>query len=206
MQAPWGFASGLIKSRLRIALSWGIKRSMKRLIFALFLTLNIWAHAADETVSTSQRHRNPAIRGVYVGLGPAALWNLNSVGVAYYVTAGYGFDTDFAIFKLGAELFGRAGAIGLVGSLGANFFPLGTSDSGFDPYLGLDFGFGTSRTADALFSGQWVDGFVLGPNLGVMLMRTSDVNLDIGAKWGFFTSSGALGSPSYAVLRVALHF
>ncbi len=174
----------------------------------LFVTI---AARAEEVASPASSNsvssdRQLALRGYYFGIGPVALSNLNATGVGYYLTAGYGFDVETVVIRLGTEFFGKSGALGMTAGLGASFFPLHDKNIGVDPYIGFDFGFGTTRTSADLFRGEWVDGFVIGPTLGVHILRTADVNLDFGVKWGFFLASGTLGSPSYGVFRVALYF
>jgi hypothetical protein len=132
------------------------------------------------------------------------LWNLDASGVGIYTIAGYGFDVDRALLKLQVEFYNKGGALGFVGSIGTAYFPAFLSGPSADPYVGLDFGYGTTRTNSGLLRGTWVDGFVLGPNVGVVLFRESDVRLDVGFKWGFFFERGPFGSPSFGVFRVAL--
>jgi len=188
-----------------------VKKTFALFLLAATMLASVPARAEADTNAAPASNsvasgRKLALRGYYLGIGPAALGNLNSSGVGYYLTTGYGFDVESVVIRLGVEYFGRSGALGVTAGLGASFFPLHTKDTAVDPYIGFDFGFGTTRTNDALFRAEWVDGFVLGPTLGVHLLRTADVNLDFGFKWGFFLSSGTLGSPNYGVFRVAVYF
>lgn len=146
-------------------------------------------------------------RGYYLGLGPVGLWNLNSSGLGYYFTAGYAFDVKQVIMRLGGEFFGRAGAIGVVGGIGASYFPRALSLGDFEPFIGVDFGYGTARiNQSGSILGKWVSSFVLGPSVGLQLFRNATVNLELAVKWGFFFDEGALGKPSYSLFRASLYF
>lgn len=156
---------------------------------------------------SENRERVSALRGYYLGLGPAGLWNLNSSGLGYYFTTGYAFDFEQVAMKLGAEFFGRSGALGVVGSLGVVYFPPALNLKDITPFVGLDFGYGTSRVNNSGSTlGQWIPGLVVGPSLGVQLFRSTNVNLELALKWGFFLESGNLGRPSYSLLKASLYF
>jgi len=146
-------------------------------------------------------------RGYYFGLGPVGLWNLNSSGLGYYFTAGYAFDVKQVIMRLGGELFGREGALGVVAGLGASYFPRALSLGDFEPFIGVDFGYGTTRlNQSGSILGKWVSSFVLGPSIGLQLFRNATVNLELAVKWGFFFDAGPVGKPSYSLFRASLYF
>lgn len=163
----------------------------------------VFGEAKTVDVKEEASTKRQADKGYYLGLGPIGLWNLNSAGLGYYVTTGYAFDVDQLTMKLGGEFFGRSGALGLVGSIGISYMPSALQVTDVNPFLGLDFGYGTARVND---NGSWVAAFVLGPQAGVQLFRTANVNLELALKWGFFMSQGPMGSPSYSLFRVSLYF
>jgi hypothetical protein len=173
------------------------------LILFSFLSGPIFGETQPVEVKEESSTKRQADKGYYLGLGPIGLWNLNSAGLGYYVTTGYAFDVDQLTMKLGGEFFGRSGALGLVGSIGISYMPTGIQLTDVNPFLGLDFGYGTARVNDY---GGWVAAFVLGPQAGVQLFRTANVNLELALKWGFFMSAGQFGSPSYSLFRVSLYF
>jgi hypothetical protein len=151
--------------------------------------------------------KKKALRGTYFGLGPAGLWNLNSAGIAYYVTGGYTFDLNPVSMKFEGEFFGRLGAIGLVGGLGVSYFPNLLSSKDLSPFIGFDMGYGTARVngGSGVFE-QWVPAMVIAPSLGVQFFKNADVSLELALKWGFFLASGNAGSPSYSLLKLSFYF
>jgi hypothetical protein len=125
----------------------------------------------------------------------------------YYFTAGYAFDVKQVIMRLGGELFGREGALGVVAGLGASYFPRALSLGDFEPFIGVDFGYGTTRlNQSGSILGKWVSSFVLGPSIGLQLFRNATVNLELAVKWGFFFDAGPVGKPSYSLFRASLYF
>ena len=168
-----------------------------------FVSTSLFAESKPLETANDISTKRQAVKGYYLGLGPIGLWNLNSAGLGYYVTTGYAFDVDQLTMKLGGEFFGRSGALGLVGSIGISYMPSALEVTDVNPFLGLDFGYGTARVNEY---GDWVAAFVLGPQAGVQLFRTANVNLELALKWGFFLSSGKAGSPSYSLFRVSLYF
>lgn len=148
-----------------------------------------------------------AARGYYVGLGPVGLNRLNSSGVGYFFNGGYAFNYDQTLLKLNAEIMGRGGALILTGGIGVAYFPTNLIFQELNPFIGLDFGFGTSRIRpNETGLGEWLSGFVLGPQIGVQVFRNSDVLLEVAGKWGTFFESGSLGTPSYSALKISLFF
>lgn len=148
-----------------------------------------------------------AARGYYVGLGPVGLNGLNSSGVGYFFTGGYAFNYDQTLLKLNAEVMGRGGALVLAGGIGVAYFPQNLIFDELNPFIGLDFGLGTSRVRpNETGLGEWISGFVLGPQFGIQVFRNSDVLLEVSGKWGTFFESGSLGTPSYTALKISLYF
>jgi hypothetical protein len=166
------------------------------------------AHPQEISPVESQvEEKKSASKGYFIGLGPAGLWNLNSAGIAYYLTGGYTFDLHPVAMKVAGEFFGRNGAIGIVGGLGVSYFPNILNSKDLSPFIGFDMGYGTARVnqGSGIFE-QWVPAMVIGPALGVQFFRNADVNLELGLKWGFFLASGNAGSPSYSLLKLSFNF
>lgn len=172
----------------------------KLLIILLVTTCSLFS-------SAEQVPNNQAVRGYYVGLGPVGLNNLNSSGIGYFFNTGYAFNYVQTMLKLNMEAMGRAGAFILNGGIGFSYFPTNLIFQELNPFIGLDFGFGTSRIRpNETGLGEWISGFVLGPQLGVQVFRNSDVLLEVAGKWGTFFESGSLGTPSYTALKISLYF
>ncbi len=161
----------------------------------------------DRAKETRAELKVKATRGYYLGLGPSGLWKVNSPGLGYSFNAGYAFDFETVSMRLGGEFLGRSGAIGLIAGMGLFYFPEQISWPNFHPFMGLDLGYGTIRLNESNgVLGAWVPALVVGPSFGVNLFRSTDVNLELGFKWGFFLNSGALGNPSYCLFRASLFF
>jgi len=171
------------------------------------LAFNIIVFLMSSFVCAEELPTSQAARGYYLGLGPVSLNRLNSDGVGYFFTTGYAFNYERILLKLNAEAMGRAGALIINGGIGVSYFPKQLVFQELNPFLGLDFGFGTSRIRPAETGvGEWVSGFILGPQIGVQVFRTSDVLLEVAGKWGTFFDRGSFGTPSYAVLKISLYF
>jgi hypothetical protein len=95
-------------------------------------------------------------------------------------------------------------AIFAVGSLGGAYF---FSLRDIAPFVGADFGYGATKVeSDSVFSGESRGGFALGVSAGVMLLRTSAVNLEIAVKTSFLLAANANGAPQAYSLRLGLYF
>ena len=166
----------------------------------LALVLNCFSHAEEPP-------ENRASRGYFVGLGPMKLSGLNSSETGYYFTGGYAFNYEKTLLKLNGEAMFRSGALVLTGGIGAAYFPKELVYKELNPFIGANFGIGTSRIRpNETGIGEWTTGFVLGPEIGVQFFRNSDVMLEVSGKWSTFLESGSLGTPSYSVLKISLYF
>lgn len=175
---------------------------MKLIVILLVATLFFARELRSE-----EKPEIKATRGYYLGLGPASLVNLNSNGVGYAFIGGYAFNYDQTMLKLNAEVMGRSGALVLSGGIGFSYFPKNFILQELNPFVGADFSFGTSRIRpNETGLGEWTTGFMVGPQIGVQVFRTSDVMLEVAAKWATFLESGSQGTPSYSVLKISLYF
>jgi hypothetical protein len=149
--------------------------------------------------------RKPVRRFTTLGLGAAFFGNLNSSGPGYSFDAGFGWDVNAALIKLFADFSINGGAIftnlGLEGML---FF----SPEDIAPYASADFGLGISRLdpQNTGLNAQVTTGFDVGVGAGVVLLRTSKINLDLGARLNFLLSTNSQGDPFAAVFRVGINF
>jgi hypothetical protein len=166
----------------------------------LILVLNLFVHAEEPP-------ENRASRGYYFGLGPVKLSGLNSSDAGYFFTGGYAFNYEKILLKLNAEGMGSSGALVLMGGIGAAYFPKELVFKELNPFVGANFGIGTSRIRpNQTGIGEWTTGFIVGPEIGAQFFRNSDVILEVSGKWATFLESGSLGTPSYTVLKVSLYF
>lgn len=162
----------------------------------------------SEDEATRGNRRRPAKKAFLFGLGPTLVSNMNESGIGYYFTLGYSWDVGPAYLRLSAETFGKGGAFGLIGGIGASYF---LSDRDFSPFIGADLSFGLAKV-DPEGIGSTFDadlrtvGFAFGPIVGVQFFRTSAVNLELSLRAAFFLSSAKLGNPAFTVLRVGLYF
>ena len=102
-----------------------------------------------------------------------------------------------------ADLSSGASAIFLSGTIGLDYF---LSKSDFAPYLGGNFGFGATKVNASLFDSSLRGGFVIAPEVGFFLLRTSAINLDIGLKAEYLLNSNEFGKPAAYSLRVGILF
>jgi hypothetical protein len=148
--------------------------------------------------------RKPVRKFTTLGLGAALFSNLNSSGPGYAFNAGFGWDVNAALIKLFADLSVNGGAIfSNLGIEGMIFF----SPEDIAPYVSADFGLGISRVdPQNMVNSSVTTGFDVGVGGGVVLLRTSKINVDVGARLNFILSSNGLGDPMAAVFRVGLNF
>lgn len=155
-------------------------------------------HESDE----GQRRR-PARQIRYFALGPAGFGNLSASSVGVYIAGAYAFDLNEAIIRIRAEGAFGGGALFADFGLGASYF-FSLRDTA--PFVGLDFGYGISRMSNSSVLGEIANGFVLAPIVGVQLMRTSSVNLEVAGRAAFLLSRNSIGNPMLFVIRVGLYF
>lgn len=174
-----------------------------KFILSFFIAALLLSHP----LKAEEPPENRASRGYYLGLGPTWLDRLNSSGLGYFFTAGYAFNYEQTMLKLNAEALGRAGALVLSGGIGIAYFPKNFVLKELNPFIGADFSLGTARIRpNETGIGEWITGFIVGPEIGVQVFRTSDVLLEVSGKWATFLESGSLGTPSYSVLKISLYF
>ena len=148
--------------------------------------------------------RRPVRHETYVGIGAASLANMNAQHLGYSLGVATAWDTNTFLVRLMGELSGAGSAGMLSGGIGLNYFIL-NSDAA--PYIGADFGYGAAKAdGGGFFSGATRGGFVFGLDAGVVLLRTSTINLDLGFRAGFLANTNDYGRPASYSLRVGLYF
>lgn len=140
----------------------------------------------------------------YFAFGPGTTGNLNTSGMGYHFSGGYGWDAVDFLIRLKTDLTIKKGAIFLDGGIGAQYFPMAGD---FSPFVGGEFGFGVARlNGGNLFTDDTIGGFVLGLNAGVQILRTSDINLEISARYAVMLKSNSIGKPHTFGARVGIYF
>jgi hypothetical protein len=149
--------------------------------------------------------RTPVRKFWELGFGGAEFNNLNVSGIGYDFDLAYGWDVNTALIKLMADFGGLDSAFILSAGIGGDIF-LSTGETA--PYVAGDFGFGAAKAegGSGFFSGSTNGGFDAGVGAGVMFMRTSSVNLDLGFRAGFLLKSNSYGSPQIYSLRIGVLF
>ncbi len=157
-----------------------------------------------EDEATRGTRRRPARRGSFLAFGPASLSSLNAAGLGFYLASAYAWDLNRVMVRLRAELTINGGALLSDFGLGASYF---FSDRSIAPFVGMDVGFGAARIdRGSFFLNEGVSGFILAPLVGVHLLRTSAINLEIAGRVAFLLKRGSLGSPVAYTLRLGLYF
>jgi len=142
----------------------------------------------------------------YLGLGPAWISKMGASGIAYEVTGGYGWDTSSMMIQLGVAMQLHREALQGRGGFQLKYFLPHVFGSNAAPYIEGGFGLGlATRIQDEAGSPETLSaGFALSGGLGVQLLRTADVHLDLGVKVQSILDSNELGYPG--VLSFGLQF
>lgn len=155
----------------------------------------------EETRGT---RRKPARRGSFFAFGPAALSNLNATGVGFYLSGAYAWDVNHTMIRLRADVALNGGALFTDFGIGGSYF---LSDRSVAPFIGLDVGFGVARIDQGLFlTNETISGFTVAPVIGIHLLRTSAINLELAGRAAFMLKQGSLGSPVCYSARIGLYF
>ncbi|MBY0472350.1 hypothetical protein K2X30_14385 [bacterium] len=139
----------------------------------------------------------------YVGFGGSVLSSLNTSGVAYSLAGAYGWDVNQMLISLLLQVNFKDTAQFLGAGLEAQYF---LSMDGVAPYVSGFFGAGGAKVHDTILSGEMVGGFMAGVGGGVTVLRTSNVNLDLGFRANFLLRNNAFGLPQAYSLRVGVVF
>jgi hypothetical protein len=163
------------------------------------------ARVTDVTQSEATRgnQKRTARAGYMVGLGPSGLFNLQSDGIAYGVSGAYAWDMNDSLLKLYSDISAREKAGFIVLGLGGNYF---LSDKNTAPFLSAGVGYGSAWLEGAGILPETKGGFALSAGGGVMFLRTSSVNIEMGLNYQILLASTAAGTPMALGLRLSLFF
>jgi hypothetical protein len=165
----------------------------------------------DERVSdvtqdeeTRGMRRKPAKSGKFLAFGPTLVSNVNSTGVGFYLGFAYSWDVNQMMVRLRGDLSIRGAGMLTDFGLGASYF---LGEGSVAPFVGLDVGFGVARVDRGGFLlNDTVTGFTVGPLVGVHLLRTNTINIEVALRAIYMLKAGVYGNPSAYVLRVGLYF
>lgn len=179
-------------------------RLVRAVIAEVSATKDVRVGDVTEEESRAGERRRPARNAKYFALGPSVFGNLGTPSLAVYLAGAYAFDVNDIMIRIRAEGAFGGGSIFADFGLGASFF---LSQRDVAPFIGLDFGYGFARmaTTGTIF-GESVTGFVLAPLVGVQLLRTSAVNLELALRAAFLLNKNSAGNPMLFTLRVGLYF
>jgi hypothetical protein len=146
--------------------------------------------------STRGTERKAARSGYSFALGPGWINNMvTSTNPGYSFLLGYGWDVNVAQVRLSWNIAFQ-GPIYSDLSLGGRYF---FSNRDITPYIGADLGLGMSTTNIAYFVQN--AGFNLAADAGVVFLRTSSINLDIGLRYSMMLNNG---NPSLLAIRLGI--
>ncbi len=147
--------------------------------------------------------RKPVRSLHYLALGGSLFGNLNSSKLGYSLGVGHGWDSNQMIIKVNGDLSIAGDAALIAATLGLDYF-LTAQD--FAPYIGGNFGVGAAKSEGGFFSSSMIGGFVLAPEAGFQILRTSTVSMDICFRAEFLMNSNEYGHPAAYSLKVGLYF
>lgn len=150
---------------------------------------------------TDLQRRRVSYNFATFGFGPATMKNMGTNELAYSFFAGRLWEVNpYAAVKANFEVtsdFSHAVA-GML-DLGSNFYILNTDVA---PYIGGDLGFGLGRNAD----GKTPYGFVLGGAIGIVLFRTSTVQMSVEGKAQVLFDTHNKSYPDIYTVRLGVMF
>ena len=147
--------------------------------------------------------RRPARNEMLIALGGASFTNLNKDGIGYSVGTAFSWDLNRERIKLFGDLDVNDSALFVSAGIGGNHY---FSQRDIAPYVGADFGLGTSKSAGSITDSEWTGGFVIGVDAGVEVLRTTSINLDFGFRIAFLLHANDFGTPIASTLRLGLYF
>jgi len=147
--------------------------------------------------------RRPVRHLTFVGLGAAVFSNLGPTNIGYNLGLGKAWDANQLMIKLMANLSGSASSAILDATLGLDYF---ISRHDLSTYIGGAFGYGVAKSTGGFSDSTARGGFILSPEIGVQIMRTSAVSLDLGLRAEFLLNTNEFGSPAGYALRLAIYY
>jgi hypothetical protein len=150
---------------------------------------------------TDLQRRRVAYNFTTLGFGPAAMKNMGTDELAYSFFAGRLWEVNpYAAVKANFEVTSDfSHAVAGVLDLGANYYLL---NADVTPYIGGDLGFGLGRDG----AGKTPFGFDLGGALGVVLFRTSTVQMSVEGKAQVLFDTHNNSYPDIYTVRLGVMF
>jgi len=150
---------------------------------------------------TDLQRRRVAYNFTTVGFGPATMKNMGTNELAYSFFAGRLWEVNpYAAVKANFEVTSDLShaVLGML-DLGANFYIL---NADMAPYIGGDLGFGLGRDTD----GKTPYGFDLGGAVGIVLFRTSSVQMSVEGKAQVLFDTHNKSYPDIYTVRLGVMF
>ena len=147
--------------------------------------------------------RRPVRHLTYLGFGGSMFENLNSSSLGYSLGFGKGWDSNKMLIKIMGNLSGVSNAGFISATIGLDYF---LSMHDLAPYLGGNFGYGAAKTIGSFFDASARGGFVVAPEAGFQILRTTAVCLDIGLRAELLLNSNEFGNPMAYSLRVGVYY
>jgi len=147
--------------------------------------------------------RRPVRRLTYIGLGAATFSSLGTSNIGYSIGFGKAWDANQTMIKIMGNLSGSASAAMLDATLGLDYF---LSRRDLATYLGGSFGYGAAKSSGGFSDSTARGGFILSPEVGAQIMRTSAVSLDLGFRAEFLLNSNEFGHPACYSLRLGVYY
>lgn len=185
-----------------------IDKVTKRLVEALLSGKNAQEDSRVGEITHQESHdgtqRKPSRHISYLGFGGSLFGAMNTSNVGYAFGAGFGWDVNDAIIKIQGDFSICGPAYFLNVGIEGMFF---LSSQSIAPYLSADFGFGLTQSESSyMIGGQTIAGFDVGGGGGVLLLRTSNISIDVGLRVNVLLSTNNLGNPVAGTLRLGLYF
>lgn len=157
-----------------------------------------------QTEQQGGKERKPSRRIHSLAFGGSLFSQMNASSIGYSLGGAFGWDLVDTILKIQADLSLCGAALFFNADL-ETMFLLSRRETA--PYLAGAFGFGVTRSAATdTVSSQTVAGFDIGAGGGLLFLRTSDVNLDIGLRFHLLLSANSQGNPLASTLRLGMYF
>ena len=147
--------------------------------------------------------RRPVRQMTYVGLGAAVFSDLGATSIGYSLGFGKAWDANQTMIKIMGNLSGSASAAMLDATLGLDYF---LSRRDLATYVGGAFGYGVAKSSGSFSDSTARGGFVLSPEAGMQIMRTSAVSMDLGLRAEFLLNSNEFGHPAGYSLRLGIYY
>ncbi len=164
--------------------------------------------AIEEAVERSEPGSSTTLSTRYLGLAPSWMSHLGASGLAYELSGGFGWDTSTMMIQLGASVQLHREAIAARSGVLLKYFIPHRWRGDFAPYIEGGFGLGvaTRIQEEAGSPEQTAAGFSVSGGVGLQLLRTADVHLDLGLRAHMLLDANESGRPGGMSLGLQLFF